>query len=195
MRHGDAMPAAFTIQPATLADAAAIAAIYGHHVRTGTASFEIDPPGVDEMARRIGKTLAAGHPWLVARAADDGTAGSTDDGNVLGYAYAGPFHARPAYRDTCENSIYVRHDRLGQGLGRALLAALLDASAAAGFRQMVALIAGTEPASVALHAAFGFTEIGRLTSVGRKHGQWLDVVYMQRPLGEGDTSAPESEPG
>jgi L-amino acid N-acyltransferase YncA len=186
MRHRASMTATFAILPATPADAAAVAEIYAHHVRSGTASFEIEPPDEAEIARRIGKTLAGGLPWLVARGAD---------GFVLGYAYAGPFHSRAAYRDTCEDSIYIRHDRLGQGIGSALLAALLDACEAAGFRQMIALIAGTEPASVALHAKAGFVEVGRLASVGRKHGQWLDVLYMQRALGDGDATPPGDEPG
>lgn len=179
------MSAAITIKSATLADAPAIAAIYAHHVRNGTASFEIEPPDAGEIARRIEKTLAAGAPWLVAREEGCG---------IAGYAYAGPLHARAAYRFTCEDSIYIDHRRRGRGIGTALLAALLDACKAAGFRQVVALIAGTEPASVALHARAGFVETGRWTSVGRKHGQWLDVLHMQRALGEADTTPPPLEP-
>jgi phosphinothricin acetyltransferase len=156
-----------------------------YHVLNGTATFEIEPPDAAEIAARMEKLLAAGMPWLVARDAD---------GTLLGYAYAGPFHTRAAYRHTCENTIYIRHDLLGRGLGTALLKALLSACEARGLRQVVALIAGTEPASIALHTKAGFVEVGRLKSVGRKHGQWLDVLYMQMALGEGDATSPEKEP-
>lgn len=189
LRHVAIMSAPLAILPASLADAPEVAAIYAHHVRHGTASFEIEPPSASEMARRMGKVLAAGWPWLVAR---------DQRGTMLGYAYAARMHERPAYRFACEDSIYVRHDRLGQGVGSALLAALLQACEAGGFRQMVALIAGTEPASAALHAGAGFVEAGRLRSVGRKHGRWIDVVYMQRSLGAGDGAPPPeagSDPG
>lgn len=173
------------IEPATRADAAEIAAIYAHHVVHGTATFEIEPPDAAEMAARMEKLQALGMPYLVARDAQ---------GTLLGYAYAGRFHARAAYRDTAENTVYIRHDKLGQGLGTRLLAALLTACDACGVRQVIALIAGTEPASIALHAKAGFVEAGRLRSVGRKHGQWIDVLYMQRALGPGDSSPPDVEP-
>lgn len=178
------MPAAIAITPAKPTDAPAIAAIYAHHVLHGTASFETEPPDIDEIAARMTKTFDAGWPWLVARGLD---------GEVLGYAYAGQFHPRAAYRFACEDSIYIRHDRLGQGIGTALLAALLDACETCGFRQMIALIAGTEPASVALHARAGFVQCGLLTSVGRKHGRWIDVIHMQRALGPGDSTPPREE--
>ena len=179
------MPANVTILPATAADASEIAAIYAHHVRHGVATFEIAPPDAAEMAARLRAREEVGMPWLVARDAA---------GALVGYAYAGPFHARAAYRDTCEDSVYIRHDRLGQGLGTALLAALLARCEAMGLRQMIALIAGTEPASIALHMRAGFVEVGRLRSVGRKFGRWIDVIYMQRAMGDGDTSAPAQEP-
>lgn len=169
---------------ATPADAAEIAAIYAHHVTNGVATFELAPPTADEIAGRIAKVRGAGHPWLVARQA----------GDLLGYAYAAPFHARPAYAFTCEDSIYLAHERTGQGIGTALLGALLPAAEAAGFRQMIALIAGDEAASLALHRRFGFAEAGRMRSVGRKHGRWLDVITLQRALGPGDGTAPEKEP-
>lgn len=178
------MSVSFQIKPAEPADAAAIAAIYAHHVIHGTATFEIEPPDAAEIAARMDKVRAAGLPWLVAREGE----------TVVGYAYASAFHARAAYGRTCEDAIYIAHDRLGQGLGKALLAALLAACEAAGQRQMIALIAGTEPASIALHAKAGFVEAGRLANVGRKHGRWLDVVYMQRALGAGDTAPPDHEP-
>lgn len=180
------MSFSFQIMPAEPADAEAIAAIYAHHVIHGTATFEIEPPDAAEIAARMGRVRAAGLPWLVAR--------EEASGAVIGYAYASAFHPRAAYGRTCEDAIYIAHDRLGQGLGKALLAALLEACTAAGQRQMIALIAGTEPASIALHARAGFTEAGRLASVGRKHGRWLDVVYMQRGLGAGDAAPPDHEP-
>jgi phosphinothricin acetyltransferase len=179
------MSNALQIEVASPDDAPAIAELYAHHVVHGTATFEIEPPDAEEIAARMRRLSDAGMPWLVAKGAD---------GELLGYAYAGPFHARAAYRHTCEDTIYIRHDRLGRGIGTALLAALLDALAARGLRQVVALIAGTEPASIALHAKAGFVEAGRLKSVGRKHGRWIDVLYMQRALGEGDATAPRDEP-
>jgi L-amino acid N-acyltransferase YncA len=175
------MKEALHIVSATTADAHEIAAIYGHHVIHGTASWELEPPSVEEIALRMGKTLGAGWPWLVAR--DPG-------GDIVGYAYASQFSARAGYFHTCENSIYIAHEHTGKGIGSALLAALIEASERAGFRQMVALIAGTEPASVALHERAGFVHCGLLKSVGRKHGQWLDCIYMQRALGEGDATPP-----
>ena len=178
----------FVITPARPGDAAAIAgiaAIYAHHVLHGTASFETAPPSTAEMAARMAKVLDAGAPWLLARDAE---------GALLGYAYASQFRDRPAYRYACENSIYIRHDQRGRGLGKALLRALIAAAQATGFRQMIAVIGGGEPGSVALHAALGFVHAGRMRSIGRKHGQWLDTVYMQLPLGPGDTAPPQDKP-
>jgi phosphinothricin acetyltransferase len=169
------------IEPATLEDAAAIAAIYRYHVLQGTASYETVPPDEAEMAARLAKVLGAGSPWLVARDAD---------GTVIGYAYADQFRPREAYRYACEDSIYIRHDRRGEGIGRALLALLIVAAERAGFRQMFAVIGGAEPASIRLHGACGFVESGRMRSIGFKFGRWLDTVYMQRPLGEGDKTMP-----
>lgn len=174
------------IAAANEVDIPAMTAIYAHHVLNGTATFEIEAPDEAEFAHRLGKVSEARAPWLVAR---------REDGNVLGYAYAAPFRDRPAYRFTCENSIYVRHDCLGQGVGTGLLAELLVAAREAGFRQMLAVIGGGEPASVALHEAAGFEHAGRMRSVGRKFGRWLDTVYMQRALGDGDRTAVEEEPG
>jgi len=173
------------IAMATPADVAEMAALYAHHVRHGTATYEIEPPGAAEFARRLAKVRAPGWPWLVARDAG---------GVLLGYAYATQFRDRAAYRFACENSIYIRHDRRGEGIGKALLAALITASAAAGFRQMIAVIGGAEPASVALHSALGFDHCGTLKAIGRKAGRWLDTVYMQLPLGEGDRFPPPAEP-
>lgn len=171
------------IEPANTDDIAAIAEIYGYHVLHGTASYETEPPDVAEMTDRVAKVLDAGAPWLVAR---------SEEGEVIGYAYASQFRPREAYRYACENSIYIRHDRRGEGIGRALLALLIVAAERAGFRQMFAVIGGAEPASVRLHGACGFVETGRMRSIGFKHGRWLDTVYMQRPLGEGDKTLPDA---
>jgi len=172
------------IEPATPADAADIAAIYAHHVIHGLATWELDPPSVEEIGARMSAGLAQGWPWLAARG---------EDGALLGYAYVGQLKPRAGYRYSCENSIYVAQAHIGKGIGTALLGALVAASEAAGFRQMVALIAGAAPASIALHARAGFIDCGRLRSVGRKHGQWLDLVHMQRALGDGDATAPAGE--
>jgi L-amino acid N-acyltransferase YncA len=179
------MSGGITVEPATPADAVDVAVLYAHHVIHGVATFETQPPDTAEMAARIAKVQGGGHPWLVAR---DGA------GDMLGYAYAGLFHPRAAYRFTCEDSVYVRHDRLGEGIGSLLLAALIEAAENSGFRQMIAQIAADEGGSVALHRRFGFAEVGRTTAVGRKHGRWLDVVIMQRALGRGDTAPPREEP-
>jgi phosphinothricin acetyltransferase len=173
------------IRSARQEDFTEIAAIYAHHVRHGTASYETTPPESAEIARRMERVLAAGWPWLVAEAAD---------GALVGYAYASQFRDRGAYRYVCEDSIYIRDAARGQGVGKALLAALIAACEATGFRQMVAVIGGAEPASEALHAGMGFTFAGRLTGIGRKHGRWLDTLYMQRPLGPGSSEPPISEP-
>ncbi|MBA3897891.1 MAG: N-acetyltransferase [Sphingomonadaceae bacterium] len=169
-----------TIRPATDGDAQAIADIYAHHVRHGTASFDTDPPPADSMRGKI----AAIPVFFVAEI----------EGTVAAYAYAAQFRDRPAYATTCENSIYVHPDRLGQGIGSVLLGALMEASIAAGFRQMLAVIGDAAPASVALHARAGFVETGRMRSVGRKFGRWRDTLYMQRALGEGDSTPPHAEP-
>jgi L-amino acid N-acyltransferase YncA len=176
---------AYRIESASLDDAAAVAAIYAHHVLHGTASFETAPPSAEDMAERMRAVLDAGAPWLVAR---------DESGAVLGYAYASRFRDRPAYRFACENSVYIREDCRGQGIGRALLALLIVAAERAGFRQMIAVIGGAEAASVRLHAACGFGEAGRMRSVGRKAGRWLDTLYMQRALGPGDSAPPDAEP-
>ena len=175
----------YRIEPAKRGDAAAVAAIYAHHVLHGTASFETAAPSEGEMAARLRKVLDAGWPWLVARDAS---------GEVLGYAYASQFRDRPAYRYTCENSVYIRHDRRGEGIGRALLANLIVAAERAGFRQMIAVIGDAEVASERLHAVCGFVEAGRMRGVGRKAGRWLDTLYMQRALARGADTPPDEEP-
>jgi phosphinothricin acetyltransferase len=158
------------------ADLGAVTAIYAASVRHGTGSFELDPPDEAEMRRRFSDQQAKALPWLVAERM----------GAVLGYAYAGPFRPRPAYRYAVENSVYVADNERGQGIGRLLLAELIARCEAAGARQMVAVIGDSaNTASIALHAALGFTHSGRLAHVGWKFGQWLDVVMMQRVLGPG----------
>lgn len=162
-------------------DLPAIAAIYAHHVRHGLASFEEEPPSVDELALRRRDVLAAGFPYLVAEVGD----------GVAGYAYASLYRTRSAYRFTLEDSVYVAHDATGRGIGRALLGALLPACEATGARQMIAVIGDSaNHASIGLHAAFGFTEVGVLRAVGFKFGRWVDSVLMQRALGAGDTLIP-----
>ncbi|HXX85686.1 MAG TPA: GNAT family N-acetyltransferase [Casimicrobiaceae bacterium] len=165
------------VREATEADLDAIVAIYSHHVRTGTASFEIDAPGGAEMARRWRELVDRGLPYLVA------VAGS----GVVGYAYAAPYRPRPAYRFTVEDSVYVRADFARRGVGATLLAELVSASQRAGARQMIAVIGDSaNVASIRLHAAAGFTKVGALASVGWKFERWLDVVIMQRALGPGN---------
>ena len=175
----------FTIVPATLADAPAIAAIYAHHVLHGTATFDIEAPDAAQMAERMDAGLRAGWPWLVAY--------ETGDASIAGYAYAAQFRPRQGFRFACENSIYLRHGRQGRGLGTALLAALIAAAQACGFRQMIAGITGGEAVSLAMHEKAGFRETGRLPAVGRKHGRWLDLIYMQRALGDGDAQEPDGQ--
>lgn len=176
---------ALTVRPAILDDAATIADIYAGHVRTGSASFDTMPRTVGETEEKISEISGKGWPFLVALRGEE----------VVGYAYANQFRDRPAYSFSCEDSIYVHADVRGQGVGKTLLCALIAAATAYGFRQMFAVIGGGEPASVALHASLGFEDAGRMRSVGRKFGRWLDTVYMQLALGDGDTRDPDWEPG
>lgn len=170
-----------TIRPCRDADMPAITAIYAHHVRHGFASFETDPPDLTEMLRRRADILGKGLPYLVAER----------DGTVLGYAYAGTYRPRAAYRDTVENSIYIRPDTVGQGIGRALLPALVAECEARDLRQMIAVIGDSgNTASIRLHAACGFRMIGTLEAVGFKLGRWLDSVLMQKRLGRGSDAEP-----
>lgn len=163
------------VRDAVDADIPAITAIYRHHVLHGVASFEIDPPDETEMARRHAGVIAAGLPYLVAE----------HDGRVIGYAYASPYRARPAYRNSVENSVYVDAEHHGLGAGKALMAELIERCRAAGRRQMIAIIGDSDnAASIGLHAAFGFRHVGILTDVGFKHDRWLDSVIMQLALSE-----------
>jgi L-amino acid N-acyltransferase YncA len=169
------------IRPVITADIPAITAIYADAVNRGTASFELAPPDEAEMTRRMGELTRRNFPYLAADL----------DGALAGYAYAGPYRARPAYRFTVEDSIYVVPRLQGRGVGRALLTTLVKESEACGFRQMIAVIGDSEQtASIALHAAAGFYVVGTLPHVGFKFGRWLDTVLMQRPLGKGSAVAP-----
>ena len=170
------------IRPGTEADVPAVQAIYAHHVLNGLASFEIEPPDSDEMRRRRRAVVERGFPYLVAEL----------DGEVAGYAYAGPYRARPGYRFTCENSIYIRRGLEGRGIGKALLAPLIAGCEAMGMRQMIAVIGDSaNRASINLHKSLGFEMAGNLRSVGFKFGRWIDSVLMQRALGPGDGTLPE----
>ena len=176
--QGPAQPSpAFGIEDSRDADMPEIAAIYAHHVLHGTGTFEEIPPSIEDMVARRAAGLAAGYVWLVAR----------DATGVLGYAYYGAFRQRTAYRHIAEDSVYVRDDVRGQGVGRALVAALLTRAEAAGLRQMLALIGDSaNEGSIGVHASLGFTRAGVLRAVGIKFGRWLDVVIMQHTLGAGE---------
>jgi L-amino acid N-acyltransferase YncA len=168
------------VRAATAHDVPAITRIYAHAVLHGTASFEIEPPDEAEIGRRMRALLAGNYPYLVAQAED-----------VVGYAYAGPYRARPAYRWSVEDSVYIAPETHRRGVGRALLARLIEESEQRGFRQMIAVIGDSGQApSIALHRALGFRDVGTLAAVGFKHGRWLDTVLMQRPLGPGAAAAP-----
>ncbi len=169
------------IRPAEPRDLPAITRIYAHAVLHGTASFELEPPDEAEISRRYGALVDGGFPYLVAEL----------DGAIAGYAYAGPYRARPAYRFTVEDSIYIAPDMQRRGVGRALLDRLLLESEARGFRQMIAVIGDSaQTPSIELHAAAGFRMVGNFESVGFKFGRWLDSVLMQKPLGPGSATTP-----
>ncbi len=162
-------------------DLPAIQRIYAHYVLSGVTSFEEEPPDVNELKRRLEAVKGRGLPYLVAEV----------DGVVLGYAYAAPYCGRPGYRHAVENSVYVDADSARRGLGSNLLERLIDECTEAGFRQMVAIIGITEDeASIKLYERAEFHHVGALQSIGFKHGQWVDAVFMQRALGEGDETPP-----
>jgi phosphinothricin acetyltransferase len=169
------------VRPATPADIPAITRIYAHAVRHGTASFELEPPDEAEMTRRQRALLDGGYPYLVAEI----------DGSVAGYAYAGPYRTRPAYRFSVENSIYVAPQAHRRGIGRVLLDALIAECDMRGYRLMIAVIGDSAQApSIALHRAAGFKMVGAFEGVGYKFDRWLDSVLMQRPLGKGSSAPP-----
>jgi phosphinothricin acetyltransferase len=163
---------AVLIRDAEPGDAEAVAAIYAYHVLHGTATYDFVPPPVEEIRAKIERIAAAGWPFLVAER----------EGRAIGYTYATQFRDRDGYRFTAEDSVYVHPDWAGHGVGTALLEALIEGAAAFGFRQLVAVVGGAEPASIALHAKCGFREVGRLSQVGWKKDRWLDNVYMQLEL-------------
>ncbi len=170
------------IRPAVAADFAEIQAIYAHHVLHGTGTFEEIPPCIEDMLERWAEIVDHGWTWLSA----------CDDTGVIGYGYYQQIKERSAYRFTAEDSIYVRDDVRGQGVGKALVTALLKAATETGFRQMVAVIGDSENVgSIGVHSSLGFQKVGVLRATGLKFGRWLDTVYMQRPLGQGDTVVPE----
>ena len=170
-----------SIRPATPADIPAITRIYAHAVRHGTASFELEPPDEAEMMQRQKALLDGGFPYLVA----------TRDGAVLGYAYAGPYRARPAYRFSVENSVYVAAEAHRRGAGRALMDRLIAESEARGYRLMIAVIGDSaQTPSIALHRAAGFKLVGAFEGVGYKFDRWLDTVLMQLALGKGMSAPP-----
>jgi L-amino acid N-acyltransferase YncA len=170
-----------TIRPAMAADIPAITRIYAHAVRYGTASFELEPPSEAEMTRRQRALLDGGYPYIVAE----------NDGAVAGYAYAGPYRARPAYRFSVENSIYIAPNMHRRGIGRVLLDRLIAECEARGYRLMIAVIGDSaQTPSIELHRAAGFKLVGALEGVGYKFDRWLDSVLMQRPLGKGRSAPP-----
>jgi phosphinothricin acetyltransferase len=172
---------ALLVRPANTADLPAVTGIYTHHVLHGLASFELEPPDLTEIKRRYESIRALGLPYLVVESG----------GAIAGYAYAGVYRARPAYRFSVENSVYVAAGRTGQGIGSALLPALIDACAAAGRRQMIAVIGDSaNEGSIRLHAKFGFQHAGLLPAVGYKFGRWVDSVLMQKEIGDGQRSPP-----
>ena len=174
------MPA-LDIRPTREADLPAITEIYEHAVRHGTATFELVPPDLAEMARRFRTLIDGGYPYIVG----------VLDGEVAGYAYAGAYRPRPAYRFTVENSIYLRPAIHRRGVGLQLLRRLIEECEGRGYRQMIAVIGDSANAgSIGVHAKCGFRMIGTHPNVGLKFGRWLDTVMMQRPLGEGAATVP-----
>ena len=169
------------IRPAAPADLPAITRIYAEAVLHGTASFELKPPNEAEMTRRYASVVEKEMPYLAAER----------DGLVVGYAYAGLYHARPGYRYTVEDSIYVARTAQRDGVGRTLLTRLLAETEALGFRQMIAVIGDSENlGSITLHRALGFRDVGIMRATGFKFGRWIDTVFMQRALGDGATTLP-----
>lgn len=169
------------LRPCEDRDVAAVQAIYADAVLTGVASFELEPPTVEEMRARWRAIHSGGYPYLVVEVA----------GRVAGFAYSAAYRQRPAYAATVENSVYVARDCRGLGLGRRLMVELIGQCEAAGFRQMIAVIGDSGNAgSIGLHRSLGFADVGTMRSVGWKHGRWLDTVIMQLPLGAGDGAPP-----
>lgn len=170
-----------SIRPSSEADIPQITAIYAHHVLHGTGTFETTPPSEADMAARRADVLAKGLPYLVAE----------EDGRVLGFAYCQWFKPRPAYRFSAEDSIYLHPEAAGRGLGKQLLAALTARAEAVGIRKLIAVIGDSANAgSIGVHRACGFTPVGSFQSCGWKFGRWLDIVLMEKPIGEGNATPP-----
>jgi L-amino acid N-acyltransferase YncA len=170
------------VRVAAPADAEPVAAIFAHYVATSVATFEEVAPTAEDWRLRLAELAGLNLPFLVAEA--DGGEGLEGAGSVCGFAYASPWRPKPAYRHTVEDTVYLSPGHTGRGIGSALLGGLLARCAAAGARQVIAVIADTgSDASAALHRRFGFTEAGRLSAVGRKHGRWIDTLLMQKDLG------------
>lgn len=175
-----------TIRPSRDSDLPAITAIYAHHVLNGTGTFETTPPTEGDMTARRSDVLAKGLPYLVAE----------EGGQVLGFAYCQWFKPRPAYRFSAEDSIYLHPDAAGKGMGKALLAQLARQAEATGVRKLIAVIGDSNNVgSVGVHRSLGFTPAGMFKSCGWKFGKWLDIVLMEKTLGEGDTTPPEPAVG
>ncbi len=180
-KHGQLSPMSTIIRDSRDNDIGDISAIFQHAVRTGTASFELDPPAIEEMVQRREAIVSKGFPYLIAEI----------DGQVAGYAYASTYRARPGYRFTVENSVYVSSTRQGLGIGKQLLTELVARCEADGYRLIVAVIGDSDnKASIGLHGTCGFTHAGLLPGVGWKFGRWLDSVLMVRVLGPGQPSPP-----
>jgi phosphinothricin acetyltransferase len=174
-----------TVRPVRRSDLAAVADIYEHYVLHSVATFDETPRSAEEWEAKLDELAARGLPFLVAEEA----------GKVLGFAYAGPWRPKPAYRHTVEDTVYLAPDATGRGLGGALLAEVIDACARAGVRRMIAVIADTgSDASATLHRRFGFTDAGRLTAVGHKHGRWIDTLLLQRSLSDGSATGSATRP-
>jgi len=175
-----------TIRECRAADMVRVSEIYARSVREETASFELEPPDLAEMSRRRDALLDAGYPYLVAEI----------DGQVAGYAHVGAYKLRPAYGLSVESTVYVDPAFQRDGVGRALMEALIKASRERGYRQMIAIIGDSSYlASIEFHKQLGFVFAGNLKSVGYKHGKWLDSVLLQLPLAPGDTTPPDKIPG
>lgn len=173
------------IRPSTEQDLGAITRIYAHHVLHGTGTFETTPPSEADMTTRRADVLSKGLPWLVVE----------DGGEVLGFAYGNWFKPRPAYRFSVEDSIYMAPEAAGKGLGRALLTELMAALERAGVRRVMAVIGDSaNVGSIGVHQALGFEVAGTIPSCGWKFDRWLDIVFMQRSLGVGDSTVPEAQP-
>jgi L-amino acid N-acyltransferase YncA len=173
----------YLIRPSTAADCSAITTIYGHAVIHGTASWELEAPDLADMLKRREAITATGYPYLVAERT----------GDILGYAYASAYRPRPAYRSTVEDSVYISPSAQRQGVGTALLSALITECTARGYRQMIGIVGDGHvgaAGSLKLHEALGFELLGIARNVGYKHGRWLDQLILQKSLGESDQTPP-----